>query len=764
MNNPFRSSARTLKSSVFIAILHALVKALDSRLRIHYEIVGRYDKSTFLESLQSDSIKRRKIIEALVQMYSVKDFEKYPLGPSLRSLLTLDDFFWLIDAAVQNSIPDKKDLFILLAREAWNYSDVDAYAKAFDAQLAHPEVRRHFGDYFAVIHLDSEVASRNREYHRRSKSPNGNIVQKDFAQFESAIEDELSKSEQGDASAWWRLNYWLLPDEKLMARSEYTPDIRRYPGWDRAAESRRERLRAAARRYAVEADTNPVEWQTSAHRPGASGYRALFLIAAENPALISALDKETFSKWAKPIVSYPATSFADADLNVDRSLVALAFQCAPREALEQLAILLDTSKDKYHLECLLRRLDNVHQPELNSSLEVALEKAMDDAQWEALLFFLLEHNSDRARRIAEAQVSSTVRTTSGVRRRVIAAKVLFIVFGVASWQLIWTRIKKTPKLGREVLGELPLNGVMELPSDSLANVYIWLVKNGPVGEPRMPRFLSAPGRERLSEIRYLIPGNLAKRGSWDGVRALERITIAIGRSKELDYHLAAARERFLELSWQPIAPKHIARMLVNTRARAVRSSNELLSVILEELAELDKEMQGTPAVAEFLWNVWRRRNKAVHRPKDEGSISNYVAFFLRNRLQARGIVVNREVEIRRGEETDVHVDAVNPDPGNYETKTVRAIIEVKGCWHPEVRTAIKTQLADRYLKDTQDTAGLYVVGWFLCSRWNDPGDRRKAKTPRWNLSQARKFFEQRASCLSQTGIAVKSFVLNTSIR
>jgi len=38
------------------------------------------------------------------------------------------------------------------------------------------------------------------------------------------------------------------------------------------------------------------------------------------------------------------------------------------------------------------------------------------------------------------------------------------------------------------------------------------------------------------------------------------------------------------------------------------------------------------------------------------------------------------------------------------------IVEVKGCWHSELQTAMLTQLRDRYLKGKPTRTGLYIVG------------------------------------------------------
>jgi hypothetical protein len=109
----------------------------------------------------------------------------------------------------------------------------------------------------------------------------------------------------------------------------------------------------------------------------------------------------------------------------------------------------------------------------------------------------------------------------------------------------------------------------------------------------------------------------------------------------------------------------------------------------------------------------------MYKPKDENSFSDFVAVHLDEDLRQKGIIVNREVRIHRGERTDIHVNAVVliPQEGGYDSVSV--IIEVKGCWNLDHDHAMKTQLVDRYLRDNRCQHGLYLVGWFNCEQWDD---------------------------------------------
>jgi hypothetical protein len=79
-------------------------------------------------------------------------------------------------------------------------------------------------------------------------------------------------------------------------------------------------------------------------------------------------------------------------------------------------------------------------------------------------------------------------------------------------------------------------------------------------------------------------------------------------------------------------------------------------VLIESLQRLEEKLQGETPAAQFLWD----QDGGSYRPKDEKSFSDYVKIYLEDDLTVRGIIVNREVEIHRGERTDIHVDAVSP--------------------------------------------------------------------------------------------------------
>jgi hypothetical protein len=198
---------------------------------------------------------------------------------------------------------------------------------------------------------------------------------------------------------------------------------------------------------------------------------------------------------------------------------------------------------------------------------------------------------------------------------------------------------------------------------------------------------------------------------------------------------------------------------------------ELLLVLQESLGRFEAELQGETALA---FTLWDERTPRVYRPKEEERFADVIKQHLVRDLRDRGVIAHREVEIRvrhgrgglAGERTDIHVDVAEPHSVESRPVRIRAIIEVKGCWHREVLTAMETQLRNRYLRDNDCRHGLYVVGWFLCPQW-DTNDSRRAEALRHmppKIEEANATFEAQARGLSTGGVTLRSVLINASLR
>ena len=198
----------------------------------------------------------------------------------------------------------------------------------------------------------------------------------------------------------------------------------------------------------------------------------------------------------------------------------------------------------------------------------------------------------------------------------------------------------------------------------------------------------------------------------------------------------------------------------------MQSGDQLLAVLVESLGRLEEKLQGETPMAPALWNQADRS----YSPKDEEWFTDYVKQHLQEDLRGRGVMLNREVVIRkgegegRGERIDFRVDAFVPGSDPEGPDSVSVIVEAKGCWNGELDTAMEDQLVGRYLADNPLCRhGLYLVGWFNCPQW-DEDDPRKGRAPRYGLEEARERFATQASALSERGLHIRAVVVNAALR
>jgi hypothetical protein len=182
--------------------------------------------------------------------------------------------------------------------------------------------------------------------------------------------------------------------------------------------------------------------------------------------------------------------------------------------------------------------------------------------------------------------------------------------------------------------------------------------------------------------------------------------------------------------WSPPPPETFLLLANRAEGRLVRDANDLLEVVVESLARFQTQLtRSTLPRSERFWH-WdgadTKRNNFRHR--DEAFLSNEVASWLRDDLIERGIVIGREVQTRQGQRTDVYIDAVARGDSSSSVQTVTVVIEVKGCWNAEVRTAVDSQLVGDYLRPNGLTHGIYLVGWFVCPAWEKPQNKLTSTT------------------------------------
>jgi len=555
----------------------------------------------------------------------------------------------------------------------------------------------------------------------------------------------LERFESGDVGAWWRLNLdlTLRPDsDHYRGDDELNADLTSLSGWKEMGEDLRERCIAAAEHYLCVGDPNTSEWlgTSTFYRPAAAGYRALRFLLRLKPDALATLSAAEWEKWAPIVLAYPESSGGDEE-HATEQLVALAYLQAPDSVIENSKTLIDKENSDHSMVFVTRKLTGCWDSRLVSAL---LEKVRSDPSLKppvirALLSETLSHDGQATLDIA-LSILKPEKDSADLARRVEAGAALLSTVPDRVWPTMWQLIQEEPDFGRELFlkfahqpGESRRVGLAgQLPEAAVADLYLWLADQfphsaDPTHEGPLAHWVGE--REGVATFRDGLLNHLTERGTRDAVAAVRRIAAKRGSDLPwLKYVALRADAVRLRQEWEGIAPEVLFRLAKNPEARLVENEDQLAELVYESLNRLQVKLRGAPPALPDLWND-------NSTPKNEEHLSNYVQRHLAADLSPeRGLVANREVRIRPGQSTDINVDAIKEDPRTGRFHQLTVIIEVKGCWNRGLKTDMKDQLKDRYLRENQCQHGVYLVGWFLCDRWS-ASDYRRGDTPKYGACQ-----------------------------
>jgi hypothetical protein len=641
-----------------------------------------------------------------------------------------------------------------------------------------PALVEEFGAPFEAVDLNSRYAQIMRENACTQSETErdlsvGSIVDDPPS---ARITELLEVCESSDPTAWWRLNIEMLFQEDGRAHlEELEPDVTSLPGWEAATDDTRTRIIRAAKQYVLHGNPETSEWldREVFHRPALAGYRALLLLLQSEPEFLRDLPDDIWQRWTPAVLAYPRGSGVPED-DLRPVLIGLAYKHAPHELIGTLLALIDKYNRQDNALSIVREVDTCWDERLASELLTRVKSGgLRPKSVYYLLDDLLRNRHGEARRYAESLLSLPIAPEGEAREHAVsAARALLSHTLEASWPVLWPAIQQDPGFGRAVIlskaGDLRWTASgQQLVESDLADLYLWLCSQFPhADDPKHDNeFHRVTPRESVGRWRDTLLRHLVEWGSFAACQAIERI---VQEHPELEVPRAAllrAEENLRRMTWQAPRPEDVMRIGADQEARLVNSADDLMDVLIEALTRLEAKLQGETSAARDLWD---RQCNGKYRPVDENEFSDYVKRQLDEDLNQRGIVINREVEIRRGtggdpgERTDLHVDAVVHGAGSAEYDVITVIIEAKGCWNRDLYTAMETQLVDRYLKDNQCQHGIYLVGRFNCSQW-DGSDRRRRDAPDTSLRDMQARFGNQASELSRSGMCIKALVMNTSL-
>ncbi|HKP52598.1 MAG TPA: hypothetical protein VJ183_08090 [Chloroflexia bacterium] len=742
-------------------------------------IVRHYDHEEFIARLvSSDDQKRLTLFEAILPLMSDPDADARKVAWC--GMILSGDMLWMLDQFQSTRSEDTQKILATFMSSFVAWGEKNHLEAIYALSRENDILAKAFAGLFDPVDLGSAQARKLKEDYlqqlewqaARNSDPVKELVNPPPSERIAAL---LDKYEAGDHDAWWQLNMEMtLKNDSSYYGDELKSDLTTLPGWKTSDDVVRGRIIEAAKKYVLEGDPETHKWwgKNVFYRPAYAGFRALRLLLQEAPSFIHALTEDAWAKWAPIILTYPAASNTGGQ-EEQRELVRLAYEIAPNAIIEKLLSVIDQENKESQYLFVLSKIESCWDQRLAEAL---LAKARDATMAppcvRALLDKLMAHKDEEALHYAKSLVTSPVALEGHERDKLILAAELLISYADdAAWPLIWPVISSDTGFGQEVVSRIAhshgagASGIYRLSDDDLADLYIWLAHQYPHAEDFIPEGAHfVQPRESIARWRDSLLRYLEERGTSQALEALKYITEVLPHLGWLKWTLLRAQETYRRHNWKPPLPRAILDLARNEERRLVQSGEQLLDAIVQSLKRLEAELQGETPSAIDLWNEMGG-NPKKYTPKDENRLSDYVKKYLDRDLKARGIVVNREVEIRRGEETDIYVGAITvSEDGVYATVTV--VIETKGCWHRELHSAMETQLVRRYLSDTSCKHGLYLVGWFLCNKWSDTDDYRKADAIRNGIDKGalQKQLASQASELSEPGMQITTLVIDAALR
>jgi len=741
-----------------------------------------YDFTNFKNPFAQDDHKRRKILVAVTAFIEDPERESRRLAYSSTPLVMSYDVRWMLEQITNTPLDRDKRIWSYLILAVFQPRDTRQLDELLIAYQNHPILSEILSPLFKPIELNSPQARKLKENYDMVHEWEGQGMNQPPLTPSPAerIASALDQCESGDVSAWCHLERELtLEHDSQQYGSPFKEEIINFPGWMAADPQTKARIIDAAQQYILEGDPQNSEWLGTGHyrNVALAGYRAFRLLIQISPEFIDSLQQEVFKKWTPIILAFPTES---QENGAKDTLIKKAYEHTPEIIIQTLDKLIE--RDNKELGCVLahRKLIRCWDNHLATFLmsKVTCTNLKPEAMGN-LLEVLLEKHVQEAKSFANSLISNPISIESESQKRAkIAAQSLVTHADKQSWEEIWTSVEQDAEFWIDAFSAVAYNFQLKSPDlflrlgeNQLADLYVWLEQHFPRSEdPQHNGAHSVGPRDAIVMWRDSILNHLITRGTSEACEAINQIIEQLHHLDWLSWSLLDAQNITRQKTWHPPQPQEILQLARNKDNRLVQTGDELLYVLIEALQRIEGKLQGeTPAVID-LWNETKENKKKIYTPKDENRFSDWVKRQLKEDIHDKGIVVNREVEIRMGtgegtgETTDIYVDAIVKDGPSDTFNSVSVIIEAKGCWHGEVKTAMETQLVNRYLKDNHCQHGLYLVGWFKCDKW-DSGDSKKASTPNWEKSEAERFFIEQAKTLSeQYSLNVKAFVLNTAIR
>lgn len=748
-------------------VLELLAAEILERIKGHYAI--QTSRTRREPSCFADAAVRHRLVTALFPAVAAEDLHPTSLIHSRPSLLVPDDLPWLIEQLRAAELEQERADWATLIDWIAIYQEID-HALIMEARLDIPVLYEQTIPRYGPVEIESELANgmkdrwnQEREFQEEEQSRAESLPDPDVE-----IDRFLDLFDDGNLDAFWQVMrvIWVKPRQPSFTIE--STNFTTAPGWLRASPERKLRIHGAAIEYLTRYDTSD-KWLDPDYQfyPASAGYGALRFLQAADPAAFEDIATDHLEKWIPAVLRQLPYNGEQGDSEFSR-LIVLRIRREHPQAFTAASVQLvraQAQRESGHISSL-----QTLRPAIAGQLGEALFDLWKNEELKA------EPEEQLLRELMQAGVSGVVKTatkrltselvTEDPERAKRLARTLASTQSKYVWSTFWPLARSFPDWGDEVFGSISWARYEDpdireiLDERELAELFLWLSDRFPHTEDP-PRFgVQTQGdRQQIVDFRNGTLRLLADRGSAEAVAQISRIE----RDAELNlFYLRTQAEEAMRINrWVPARPQDVLKLAEDENNQVVLSAEDLQRVLLKELARVQSMLE--EGQANQVWDT------SAGKPKGEVQIADWIATRLKEGLKGRGIVVNREVEVRvnpaggLGDQTDIHVDALAGRKVEGSAH-VCVVIETKGCWDRNLKTAMRDQLVAKYLTPSR-RHGIYMPLHARATDWADQSDWRRAVCAKVDVAALERELQTQARELSaEFDARIDVMLLDISLR
>jgi len=524
---------------------------------------------SFLNEIPTHSTKRRILASYIVSnVKTPQDVTYLTYDPS--AIIISDDIDWVIDNILTGDMTKRsiwgEILFSLILR----YRTEKNLEKAYNICEKFTEVKGIFSSIFSPILINSESAKNQKKYHYQAQKNEAEEIKKNTHQldFHAKLLSLLDQFENGDTSAWWRLNIVFLESEINLGVNVYEADLTKFKIWQEFDQHTQTRLILAASKYLeLQEKCEISSGGNRIYHPAVSAFRAFYLLSVAAPEYLEKLSPELWEKWAGVLLSFPGLN-QRYEITVHQSLIERIVALGTIELSSLIKI--EAAKDYSNL---FKLIEHVYDSNLDDTIlrTIKDDSISDFALAEGIKFLLKRRNlkvNDISFSLLEYELE---KSTLSFERAIRIATPLIVYTENANWPKIENLIINYPNFGEKLFlnlsnprDELANIFVQKLTSTEIEELYNWLEKTFPQSEdPKIMGWYAVTERDDVGRFRNQIIVELARKGSHGSCIVLENIEKKHQEKKWIKQYRLSCQENLRRNTWQPLSPQEFLDLAFN---------------------------------------------------------------------------------------------------------------------------------------------------------------------------------------------------------